>query len=110
MLVLDSSGDGWMAKWKRLFAVLEIRHLRSPMFFHPDPRDRDGLLEYVHAVGRECECVEIAGCVGRELSKHQLKKRRRRGGGSERYGCFFLFFFFFFAKRLRWCLEHNIGG
>lgn len=80
------------------------------MFFHPDPRDRDGLLEYVHAVGRECECVEIAGCVGRELSKHQLKKRRRRGGGSERYGCFFLFFFFFFAKRLRWCLEHIIGG
>ncbi|USW58468.1 Putative L-lysine 6-monooxygenase/L-ornithine 5-monooxygenase, FAD/NAD(P)-binding domain superfamily [Septoria linicola] len=82
MLVLDSSGDSWMSKWKRLFSLLEISHLRSPMFFHPDPHDRDGLLAYAHAAGRECECIEIAGCVGKELSKHQMKKRRnnRRPG------------------------------
>ncbi|GIZ44057.1 hypothetical protein CKM354_000726600 [Cercospora kikuchii] len=76
MLVLDNSGDTWMAKWERLFKLLEISHLRSPMFFHPDPRDRDGLLAYAHAAGREDECIEIAGCVGKELSKHQMKKRR----------------------------------
>lgn len=77
MLVLDSSGNSWMAKWNRLFASLEISHLRSPMFFHPDPHDRDGLLAYAHAAGKECECIEIAGCVGKELSKHQMKKKRK---------------------------------
>ncbi|KAF7192448.1 hypothetical protein HII31_06223 [Pseudocercospora fuligena] len=78
MLVLDNSGNEWLAKWKRLFSLLEISHLRSPMFFHPDPHDRDGLLAYAHAAGRECECLEIAGCVGKELSKHQMKKRRNK--------------------------------
>ncbi|KAJ8611752.1 hypothetical protein MRB53_037759 [Persea americana] len=81
ILVLDSSGDGWMTKWNRLFEELEITHLRSPMFFHPDPHDRDGLLAYAHAQGRDCECIEIAGCVGKELSKHQTKKRRKKAGG-----------------------------
>lgn len=76
MLVLDSSGNQWMSKWNRLFSSLEISHLRSPMFFHPDPHDRDGLLAYAHAAGKECECIEIAGCVGKEISKHQMKKRR----------------------------------
>lgn len=76
MLVLDSSGTSWMSKWNRLFKSLEISHLRSPMFFHPDPHDRDGLLAYAHAAGKECECIEIAGCVGKEISKHQMKKRR----------------------------------
>lgn len=85
MLVLDSSGDEWMAKWKRLFSLLEISHLRSPMFFHPDPHDRDGLLAYAHAEGRDCECLEIAGCVGKELSKHQMKKRRNKRKPGEQY-------------------------
>lgn len=76
MLVLDSSGDTWLSKWKQLFSLLEISHLRSPMFFHPDPHDRDGLLAYAHSKGRECECLEIAGCVGKEISKHRMKKKR----------------------------------
>lgn len=75
MLVLDSSGDRWMAKWRRLFRALEIRHLRSPMFFHPDPRDRDALRAFAHAEGRCEELVEITGCVGKEISKHARKKR-----------------------------------
>jgi hypothetical protein len=84
ILVLDSSGDEWMSKWNRLFSLLEISHLRSPMFFHPDPHDRDGLLAYAHSMGQQDECIEIAGCVGKELSKHQMKKRRnaRRAGGA----------------------------
>lgn len=76
MLVIDNSGDTWMSKWKRLFSLLEISHLRSPMFFHPDPRDRDGLLAYAHAIRVQDDCLEIAGCVGKEKSKHQMKKKR----------------------------------
>jgi choline dehydrogenase-like flavoprotein len=77
MLILDSSGKEWLTKWKMLFKRLEITHLRSPMFFHPDPQDRDGLLAFAHAEGREAECVEIVGCVGKEISKHQIKKKRK---------------------------------
>jgi glycine/D-amino acid oxidase-like deaminating enzyme len=77
ILVLDSSGTDWMAKWHKLFAALEIKHLRSPMFFHPDPQDRDGLLAFAHGQGRACECVEIGGCVGQEISKHKKKKNRK---------------------------------
>ncbi|KAL2001823.1 hypothetical protein VTN02DRAFT_1166 [Thermoascus thermophilus] len=75
-LVLDSSGNRWMEKWNRLFRTLEIEHLRSPMFFHVDPGDRDGLLAYTRETGREEELWEITGCVGRELSKHKKKKKR----------------------------------
>lgn len=75
ILVLDSTGDRWMQKWERSFRTLQIPHLRSPMFFHIDPRDRDGLLAFSHETGREKELWEIAGCVGKEQSKHKKKKR-----------------------------------
>jgi hypothetical protein len=51
--------------------------LRSPMFFHPDPRDRDGLLEFTYKEGRESELVEISGVIGKSLSKHQRKKKSK---------------------------------
>ncbi|RMY13399.1 hypothetical protein D0867_07468 [Hortaea werneckii] len=73
--VLDSSGSDWMTKWHRLFRALQIEHLRSPMFFHPHPQDRDALLAYAHAGGRSSELAEITGCVGKEISKHRKKKR-----------------------------------
>lgn len=75
MLVLDATKDKWMAKWEHLFGVLAITHLRSPMFFHLDPRDRDGLLAYVYAHKRQDELQEICGCVGKEISKHKRKQR-----------------------------------
>ena len=61
------------------------------MFFHPDPGDRDSLLAFAHEQGRAGELVEIGGCVGREVSKHKVKKEKRRrmlkstgrGGGCE---------------------------
>ncbi|WFD04727.1 hypothetical protein MVES1_000051 [Malassezia vespertilionis] len=46
ILILDKLGDGWMGQWNQNFTNLEIPYLRSPMFFHPDPSDLDGLLEY----------------------------------------------------------------
>jgi hypothetical protein len=77
-LVLDSSGDRWMERWNRAFRTLEIDQLRSPMFFHVDPGDRDGMLAYTRETGRERELWEISGCVGQELSKHKRKKMRAK--------------------------------
>ncbi|KAH8694925.1 FAD binding domain protein [Talaromyces proteolyticus] len=77
-LVLDSSGSRWMERWNRAFLALEIDHLRSPMFFHFDPGDRDGLLAYTRETGREKELFELSGCVGHELSKHKRKKMRNQ--------------------------------
>lgn len=77
-LVLDATGDNWMTRWNRLFKTFEISHLRSPMFFHVDPGDRDGLLAFTHEQGREEELEEIPDCVGKEVSKHHKKKQRQR--------------------------------
>lgn len=79
ILVLDESGDQWMSKWKTLFCKLEISHLRSPMFFHPDPSDRDALLAFCHEHERMAEMQEITGCVGKEVSKHHRRKSRTKG-------------------------------
>lgn len=79
LLVLDGSGDQWMSRWKALFKHLDISHLRSPMFFHPDPSDRDALLAYIHEHGGLGNAAqEIMGCVGKELSKHQKKRRSKK--------------------------------
>lgn len=59
---------------------MHIDHLRSPLFFHPDPRDRDGLLAFSHATGRMAEVEEVANVVGREISKHRVKMARDRRG------------------------------
>ncbi|CAO1600557.1 hypothetical protein XANCAGTX0491_004240 [Xanthoria calcicola] len=77
--VLDSSGPGWLHSWKANFAALGISHLRSPMFFHPCPRDRDGLLAFAQENGRCGECVEIENCVGKSMSKHRRKKKVAQG-------------------------------
>jgi L-lysine 6-monooxygenase (NADPH-requiring) len=75
-MVLDGSGPQWMARWNRAFKALSIGHLRSPMFFHIDPADRDGMIAYTRETGREQELFELSGCVGQELSKHKRKKMR----------------------------------
>ncbi|CAJ2513976.1 Uu.00g020950.m01.CDS01 [Anthostomella pinea] len=79
LLVLDATDKHWMARWDGLFKMFDISHLRSPMFFHVDPAERDGLLSYAHMNDREKELNELRGCVGKELSKHQRKKRERSG-------------------------------
>ncbi|KIW20032.1 hypothetical protein PV08_00607 [Exophiala spinifera] len=76
MVVLDGHSNQWMSAWKERFKHLQIDHLRSPLFFHPDPRDRDGLLGYSHFHDRAGELREIHNVVGRELSKHRTKKKR----------------------------------
>lgn len=79
MAVYDSSGPDWMTKWTCLFRAYNIKTLRSPLFFHVDPRDRDGLKAYAYAKGREKEMVELKGVVGKEISKHLMKKKLKRG-------------------------------
>jgi hypothetical protein len=78
MMVLDAHADKFMSVWDEKFECLKISHLRSPMFFHPDPRDRDGLLEYAYKNGREGQFREIKGVVGKALSKHQRKKAGKK--------------------------------
>ncbi|KAF1959350.1 FAD/NAD(P)-binding domain-containing protein [Byssothecium circinans] len=75
LLVLDADGADWMTKWNRLFSLFGIQHLRSPMFFHVDPSDRDALLAYAYSQGRESELQCLPGCAGKEMSKHRKKKR-----------------------------------
>lgn len=78
MLVLDSTGAQWLERWNRAFKTLEIEQLRSPMFFHVDPGDRDGMLAYTTEQGRENDLWEISGCVGKEMSKHKKKKQQKQ--------------------------------
>lgn len=79
MLVLDADGPSWMTKWNRLFKAFGINHLRSPMFFHIDPADRDALLGYTYEQNREKELQALPGCAGKEVSKHRKKKKMKRG-------------------------------
>lgn len=74
-LVLDGTSNKWMSQWNQQLKTFEISHLRSPMFFHVDPSDRDALVSYTKETNREKDLREIKNCVGREMSKHQLKKR-----------------------------------
>jgi len=78
--VLDAHGDKWMSAWNERFEKLRISHLRSPMFFHPDPQDRDALRGYAWREKREHELKEIHGVIGKELSKHQRKQNVKKGG------------------------------
>ncbi|KAL2758166.1 hypothetical protein ACRALDRAFT_1074873 [Sodiomyces alcalophilus JCM 7366] len=77
-LVLDATGNQWMNRWKTLFTAFDIQHLRSPMFWHVDPSDRDALLAMAHAEGVEGELYELKNCVGKEVSKH-LRRSRAKG-------------------------------
>jgi hypothetical protein len=80
MLVLDADGADWMAKWKRLFKNFHIDYLRSPMFFHVDPADRDALLGYTYEKERENDIQALPGVAGKEVSKHKKKKKLNTKG------------------------------
>ncbi|CCH43861.1 hypothetical protein BN7_3415 [Wickerhamomyces ciferrii] len=78
IMVLDKVSDRFMGQWDNQFEAVDIPHLRSPMFFHPDPNDIDGLLSFAHSSGRQNELKEINGVVGQEITKHQQKKMRSK--------------------------------
>lgn len=76
--VLDASSNEWLSTWKQRFRDLKISYLRSPLFFHPDPRDRNGLLAFAHEQNRVGDLREIPNVVGKELSKHEKKRQSSR--------------------------------
>ncbi|KAL8393857.1 hypothetical protein RB595_003564 [Gaeumannomyces hyphopodioides] len=78
MLVLDATSGEWLGRWDGLFGAFQITHLRSPMFFHVDPADRDALLARAYERGQQDELLELRGCVGKEISKHLRKARASR--------------------------------
>lgn len=80
MVVLDADGADWMSKWKRLFKTFHIDYLRSPMFFHVDPADRDALLGYTYEKEREKDIQALPGVAGKEVSKHKKKKNLKTQG------------------------------
>jgi hypothetical protein len=76
--VLDTNHDDWMAAWNEKFVKLGISHLRSPMFFHPDPREWDGLRAFAWAEGSMDELKEIGEVVGKDFSeKAQCEEQER---------------------------------
>lgn len=80
ILVLDAQLNLFMGQWDNQFAACQIPFLRLPMFFHPDPVNVDGLVSYAHSVRRELsqDLMEIENVVGKEYSKHQLKKLSKK--------------------------------
>ncbi|EEQ40921.1 hypothetical protein CLUG_05048 [Clavispora lusitaniae ATCC 42720] len=84
ILVLDAVADRFMGQWDAQFGACQIPHLRSPMFFHPDPGNIDAMVAWAHQTGRESELKEIPNVVGRELSKHQQKRMRRKSSSASR--------------------------
>lgn len=74
ILVLDAVSDSFMGQWNNQFASCQIPTLRSPMFFHPDPVNIDGMITYAFTHRREKDLLEIQNVVGKEYSKHQQKR------------------------------------
>lgn len=73
---IDATSSSWLGQWNNQFQTCQIQQLRSPMFFHPDPQDIDGMTAFAYRNGRQLELKEIKGVVGKELSNHQQKKKR----------------------------------
>ncbi|OBA24526.1 hypothetical protein METBIDRAFT_35575 [Metschnikowia bicuspidata var. bicuspidata NRRL YB-4993] len=74
ILVLDAVSDSFMGQWDNQFASCQVPTLRSPMFFHPDPVNLDGMITYAYQNKREKDLTEIQNVVGKEYSKHQQKR------------------------------------
>lgn len=78
ILVLDATADTFMGQWHNQFESCQIPVLRSPMFFHPDPANIDGMITYAYQNKRENDLMEIKNVVGKEYSKHQHKRQIKK--------------------------------
>lgn len=77
-MVIDARGDKFLTQWDAQFNACQIPYLRSPMFFHIDPSDIDGMISFAHLNKREKELMEITNVVGKEFSKHQQKRIKQK--------------------------------
>lgn len=75
ILVIDSTAERFMGQWQRQFENCKIPYLRSPMFFHPDPANVDGLVAFAEKEKIENlkDLLKIENVVGKEYSKHKVK-------------------------------------
>ncbi|KAI5954662.1 hypothetical protein KGF54_002438 [Candida jiufengensis] len=76
LLIIDSTNNKFLSQWDNQFKSCQIPYLRSPMFFHVDPSDIDGMTSYAYSTNRENELMEITNVVGKEISKHKLKQKK----------------------------------
>ncbi|KAI5961429.1 uncharacterized protein KGF55_004052 [Candida pseudojiufengensis] len=76
LLIIDQTSNKFIGQWDNQFNACQIPFLRSPMFFHLDPLDIDGMISYAHNSNRQSELMEIQNVVGKEISKHKLKQKR----------------------------------
>lgn len=78
--VIDSISDNFMGQWNNQFDSCQIPFLRSPMFFHPDPVNIDGMYNYAYLNKRDNpkDLFEIKNVIGKEYSKHQHKKLSKK--------------------------------
>lgn len=72
--VVDTHGE-WMGEWRGKFEALQIPHLRSPAWAHPDALSRAALMEFAHRTGRESELRQL------DLSGTTLKNLHELGAG-----------------------------
>lgn len=68
--VIDPSGQ-WLARWGQGMQACGVTHLRSPAFVHPAATDKEALLAYAAATGRQSELIEAQALWG----------------GSSKWGC-----------------------
>ncbi len=61
--VIDPTG-GWLVRWTQGMQACGVTHLRSPAFVHPAATDKEALLAYAAATGRQDELVEARALWG----------------------------------------------
>ncbi|KAK9768241.1 hypothetical protein K7432_001263 [Basidiobolus ranarum] len=74
VMVIDPNGD-WMRNWKKNFSTLQISHLRSPIFFHLDPFDSQGLREFAERNDRISELTNIESIYQSKNVAIRMNKR-----------------------------------
>lgn len=80
LLIIDSTSSKFLKQWDNQFENCKIPFLRSPMFFHPDPANIDGLFTYFEANRRDkdSDLLKIENVVGKEYSKHKNKTAMKK--------------------------------
>ncbi|KAJ3206136.1 hypothetical protein HDU67_008362 [Dinochytrium kinnereticum] len=78
VMVIDANGPNWMQRWNTAFEAYEISHLRSPLFFHPDPFHPDALRSFAENESRKNELRDITHIVDSGCSRCRRKKSQQR--------------------------------
>jgi hypothetical protein len=81
VLVIDKNGV-WMNRWNAAFTKYQISHLRSPLYFHPDPYTRltrfhpDALRAYAENEKRTNELYDITAVMNNACKKSHKRNKK----------------------------------